>query len=138
MSGWTALAEGIRSGAVSSEAVSDWLCAQPALWFVVEGELDAEGRIVNARPLVVHHPSGATVSLVFTDEARACRYRDGRDDLGAPLTVVSAAPAEGFEALLALPIDGITINPGDPDRLNAGRRQLAALAEQARRGGISP
>ena len=112
--------------------MSDWLCAQSALWFVVEGELDEAGMPVNLRPLVTHHPSGATVSLVFTDESRAQRYRERLNRGDEQLFTMAATPAEGFAALLALPIEGITINPGDADHLNAGRRQLAALADQAR------
>jgi hypothetical protein len=133
VSDWPALAAGIRSGAVSAEAVTRWLCAQPALWFVVEGEFDADGQPLAVRPVVVHHPSGATVSLLFTDETRARRYVERAADRPEPLAVVPAAPQDGFEALLALPIDGITINPGDVDHLNAGRRQLEVLAERARR-----
>lgn len=102
------------------------------LWFVVEGEFDADGQPHNVRPVVVHHPSGATVSVLFTEEARARRYRERLHAPSEPLAVVAASPADGFAALLALPIDGITINPGDPDHLNAGRRQLELLAALAR------
>ncbi|GIW06305.1 MAG: hypothetical protein KatS3mg060_1110 [Dehalococcoidia bacterium] len=133
MNEWTALADGIRSGTVSAETVSDWLCAQPVLWFVAEGERDEHGRPMNARPIVMHHPSGATISVMFTEESRAHRYCASRDDLPEDHLVVAAAPADGFAALLALPIDGVTINPGDPDRLNAGRRQLEVLAQRSGR-----
>ena len=132
MSVWEDLAAGVRAGTVPAEVVSRWLLAQPQLWFVVEGEFDEAGRPQNVRPLIVHHPSGATVSLLFTDEARAQRYRASRDDLTEPLGVVGVPPVVSFETLLQLPIDGITINPGDPSRLNAGRRQLEGLAAAAR------
>ncbi|MFN8533711.1 MAG: hypothetical protein U0556_09205 [Dehalococcoidia bacterium] len=129
MSDWPALVAGLRDGSVSSGALSAWLCAQKALWFVAEGDRDDTGQPINCRPLVVHHPSGATVGLLFTEEDRARRYLDDRD---GDLMVVAASPADGFEALLGLPIDGIVINAADADHLNAGRRQLEALAAGTR------
>lgn len=133
MSEWPTLVAGIRSGTVSAETVTTWLCAQPALWFVVEGEFDSDGQPLAVRPIVVHHPSGATISVVFTEEARARGYVERVVDPAEPLAVVPATPSDGFEALLTLPIDGITINPGGADHLNAGRRQLEVLADLARR-----
>lgn len=120
------LAQGVRTGTVSADAFSAWLLSLPELWFVVEGEFDANGLPLNVRPLVTHHPSGATISLVFTDQGQAQHYRAQRDDLDQ-LAIASAPIRDALETLHRLPIDGFTINAAHPARLNAGRRQLEEL-----------
>jgi hypothetical protein len=125
------IAMGVRAGSIPASEFTHWLLARSEFWFIAEGDLDAEGRLVNGRPLVVSHPSGANVSLVFIDRARAEAYRSAREEL-KETHVVCASPVDSFETLQVLRIDGFTINPGEESHLNAGRLQLDELARLAR------
>jgi hypothetical protein len=131
MSDWETMAAGHRAGSVSTADLSRWIVSLPVLWFVVEGEFAEDGTPLNVRPIVSHHPSGATVSLLFTSRAHAEQYRATCDETDRALGIVAASPSDGFEALLGLPIDGMTINAGSDSRLNAGRAQIEALARLA-------
>ena len=135
MDDYTQIATEVRSGQMDALSFSRWLAARKQLWVVADGEFDPDGTPVNIRPIVLNHTTGAAISVIFTDKARADAWRNARKDRATRKTIVApGTPAEVFAELLLLPIDGMVINPDDAARLNAGRSQIESLAKATAAG----